>query len=63
MHIYNPDEVDKLWNILEMFDSMPEIDDRTKQKISERFDDVFTIFSDKIFDHTRIEFGGEDYWS
>ena len=63
MHIYNPDEVDKLWEILEMFDSMPEIDDRTKQLISERFEDVFQTFSDKVFEHTRQAYSGEDYWS
>jgi hypothetical protein len=52
VHICNPDEVEKIWNILEMFEATPEIDERTKRKISERIDYVFQSFSDKVFDHT-----------
>jgi hypothetical protein len=47
MFIYHGDEIEQIWDVLEKFDAMPEIDDKTKRKISERFDGILSTFSDE----------------
>jgi hypothetical protein len=51
---------DTIWEILEMFDAMPEIDEKTKQKISERMEAIIDDLCNEAWENGH--YPGEDLY-